>query len=383
MTNYVSRKDVQLALFQAGGRPPALNEAYNEVAKADPDVQGFHEAGKGGKAMPNIPAMNSVWGPLGQAAADVISGKADGGRPLRRRPEGDRRQHQQGLTPAPGWPAAAARPAEPAPVTLAGHLQSTHHPAPQSQEAPMAQTTSRPSTRPAPGRRCNATPWATDPEVGAHRGRRRHRRCTSSSACSPRGCGWPWWASAFVADGDPRRLRHAPRRPAEVPRAGAAVPAFLQMWPIVYTVGHGVHQLRRRPLGQQAGARSTDIIANSVREVPGTPRYKLSVAVEAGRRPRHRRRRCSCSPTPRADVRRRRQGPRGPARRRRGEEPIGKITAAPGYTILNARQVNARTRTSTRSRSRPPDGGGIKRGRPERGVRGQADRLLRQGAPTR
>jgi arabinogalactan oligomer/maltooligosaccharide transport system substrate-binding protein len=25
--------------------------------------------------MPNIPAMNSVWGPLGQAAADVISGK--------------------------------------------------------------------------------------------------------------------------------------------------------------------------------------------------------------------------------------------------------------------------------------------------------------------
>ena len=26
--------------------------------------------------MPNIPAMNSVWGPLGQAAADVISGKS-------------------------------------------------------------------------------------------------------------------------------------------------------------------------------------------------------------------------------------------------------------------------------------------------------------------
>lgn len=26
--------------------------------------------------MPNIPAMNSVWGPLGQAASDVIAGKA-------------------------------------------------------------------------------------------------------------------------------------------------------------------------------------------------------------------------------------------------------------------------------------------------------------------
>ena len=28
------------------------------------------------KPMPNIPAMNSVWGPLGQAASDVIAGKA-------------------------------------------------------------------------------------------------------------------------------------------------------------------------------------------------------------------------------------------------------------------------------------------------------------------
>ena len=76
VTNYVSRKDVQLALFKAGGRPPALKEAYDEVAKNDKDVQGFHAAGLGGKAMPNIPAMNSVWAPLGQAAADVISGKA-------------------------------------------------------------------------------------------------------------------------------------------------------------------------------------------------------------------------------------------------------------------------------------------------------------------
>ena len=76
VTNYVSRKDVQLALFEAGGRPPALKEAYDEVAKTDKDVKGFHEAGMGGKPMPNIPAMNSVWGPLGQAAADVISGKA-------------------------------------------------------------------------------------------------------------------------------------------------------------------------------------------------------------------------------------------------------------------------------------------------------------------
>ncbi len=76
VTNYVPRKEVQLALFEAGGRPPALTEAYDEVAAKDKDVKAWFEAGKDGKPMPNIPAMNSVWGPLGQAAADVISGKS-------------------------------------------------------------------------------------------------------------------------------------------------------------------------------------------------------------------------------------------------------------------------------------------------------------------
>jgi len=77
VTNYVPTKDFQLAMYEAGGRPPALTEAYDEVAAADPDVKAWYEAGKDGKPMPNIPAMNSVWGPLGQAAADVISGKAE------------------------------------------------------------------------------------------------------------------------------------------------------------------------------------------------------------------------------------------------------------------------------------------------------------------
>ena len=67
VTNYVTRKDVQLALFAAGHRPPALKEAYDEVATTDQDVQAWYEAGAGALPMPNIPAMNSVWGPLGQA----------------------------------------------------------------------------------------------------------------------------------------------------------------------------------------------------------------------------------------------------------------------------------------------------------------------------
>ena len=75
VTNYVPREDVQLALFEAGHRPPALTSAYDKVAATDADVKAWFEAGQGGQPMPNIPAMNSVWGPLGQAAADVIAGK--------------------------------------------------------------------------------------------------------------------------------------------------------------------------------------------------------------------------------------------------------------------------------------------------------------------
>jgi len=76
VTKYVPREDVQLALFEAGHRPPALTSAYDKVSASDADVKAWFEAGQGGQPMPNIPAMNSVWGPLGQAAADVIAGKA-------------------------------------------------------------------------------------------------------------------------------------------------------------------------------------------------------------------------------------------------------------------------------------------------------------------
>ncbi|WP_404388860.1 extracellular solute-binding protein [Humibacillus xanthopallidus] len=76
VTNYIPRKDVQLALFEVGKRPPALKEAYDEVSATDPDVKAWYEAGVDGLPMPNIPAMNAVWGPFGQATADIIAGKA-------------------------------------------------------------------------------------------------------------------------------------------------------------------------------------------------------------------------------------------------------------------------------------------------------------------
>jgi arabinogalactan oligomer/maltooligosaccharide transport system substrate-binding protein len=75
VTNYVTKKELQVALFAAGHRPPALKAAYAEVSASDPDVKAWYEAGQGALPMPNIPAMNSVWGPLGQATADVVAQK--------------------------------------------------------------------------------------------------------------------------------------------------------------------------------------------------------------------------------------------------------------------------------------------------------------------
>lgn len=75
-TSFLTTEAAQKALFEVGKRPPALTAAYDEVVKSNPDVAKWAEAGKGAKLMPNIPAMNAVWGPMGQAMADVISGKA-------------------------------------------------------------------------------------------------------------------------------------------------------------------------------------------------------------------------------------------------------------------------------------------------------------------
>lgn len=72
---YVSRVDVQVALFEAGDRPPALLEAYDEVAAGNEDIEAWGLAAQGGTPMPNIPQMNAVWGPLGIATAAIVNGE--------------------------------------------------------------------------------------------------------------------------------------------------------------------------------------------------------------------------------------------------------------------------------------------------------------------
>jgi maltose-binding protein MalE len=60
LLDFMSTADAQFALFEAGGRPPAQNDAF-EQASANPDIAGFGEAGINGYPMPAIPAMGAVW----------------------------------------------------------------------------------------------------------------------------------------------------------------------------------------------------------------------------------------------------------------------------------------------------------------------------------
>ena len=133
----------------------------------------------------------------------------------------------------------------------------------------------------------------------------------------------------------------------------------LQIWPIVYTVataftnygdGHSISK-------QEA---TDSIVASSVQEVPGTPRYRMSIAVQTGTDPAT------------GALSLLLTAPDGPSSvgtpKGLADLPAdgvtktatGKITAAPGYTVLNARQVNARSKDLSALGVPTADGGGIK-----------------------
>ena len=73
LVNYIATADVQTALFEAGGRPPALTESF-EAAQSDPHVAGFAEVGANGVPMPSVPQMGSVWDDWGKAQAAIMKG---------------------------------------------------------------------------------------------------------------------------------------------------------------------------------------------------------------------------------------------------------------------------------------------------------------------
>lgn len=76
MANYLATEEAQLAMYEAGGRPPALKAAA-EVAAQDPITAGFIAAGADAQPMPSIPEMASVWTPWGRTEAQIIAGDVD------------------------------------------------------------------------------------------------------------------------------------------------------------------------------------------------------------------------------------------------------------------------------------------------------------------
>lgn len=73
LLDYVNNEDVQLQLFDAGGRPPAMLSAFAKVS-TDPDVEGFGKAGLAGQPQPAIPAMSAVWDTWKDAYSLIFTG---------------------------------------------------------------------------------------------------------------------------------------------------------------------------------------------------------------------------------------------------------------------------------------------------------------------
>ncbi|WP_155374288.1 sugar ABC transporter substrate-binding protein [Catellatospora vulcania] len=74
VANYVTNKDVALALYNADPRPAALTAAADAVKSLDPNAEKFVLAGANGIPMPAIPAMGAIWGPMANAEVAVVKG---------------------------------------------------------------------------------------------------------------------------------------------------------------------------------------------------------------------------------------------------------------------------------------------------------------------
>ena len=77
LTKYIATKDVQVALYEAGDRTPALTAAADEIVKDNPIAEGFRTAGKDAFPMPSIPEMAAVWTFWGNTEGSIVAGKAD------------------------------------------------------------------------------------------------------------------------------------------------------------------------------------------------------------------------------------------------------------------------------------------------------------------
>jgi arabinogalactan oligomer/maltooligosaccharide transport system substrate-binding protein len=73
VNNGVNSEEAMQTLFDETKLPPAMTSVQEAVE--DPDIAVFAEAANAGAPMPAIPAMASVWEPLGKAYSAIVSGK--------------------------------------------------------------------------------------------------------------------------------------------------------------------------------------------------------------------------------------------------------------------------------------------------------------------
>ncbi|MBD3943626.1 maltose ABC transporter substrate-binding protein [Microbacterium sp. NEAU-LLC] len=76
VVNYLGTEDVQLALYKAGGRPPAMTSAFEIASAEDPDVGAYGEVALAGVPMPAIPEMGAVWNYWGATEAALVNNTA-------------------------------------------------------------------------------------------------------------------------------------------------------------------------------------------------------------------------------------------------------------------------------------------------------------------
>ena len=76
LLDYIATTETILQLSGAIYRVPALRSALNEITD-DPNLAAFAESGIGGLPLPNVPELESVWGPLAEALEAISRGADD------------------------------------------------------------------------------------------------------------------------------------------------------------------------------------------------------------------------------------------------------------------------------------------------------------------
>jgi arabinogalactan oligomer/maltooligosaccharide transport system substrate-binding protein len=74
LTDLLKDTTITSAMNDKDPRVPAQQALADQLKTSDPVLMQFLDLAQGAAAMPNIPAMDAVWDPLGKAEAAVVGG---------------------------------------------------------------------------------------------------------------------------------------------------------------------------------------------------------------------------------------------------------------------------------------------------------------------